>query len=408
MTKERKIKAFIFIILTGFILSVIYHYVLGAYLGKPYPSNSFLFTPADRLMDFVNCYNAKSSVYFPFANIIINIFCVITPLIKSLIIFLLLSVIPIVFYFWKNLQVPSKLDSITNTIVFSFFTFPVLFLIDRANFESFVFIFLCFSIYFYQRGNMVFSLILLSFAIAMKLFPAVFLVLYFSDRKYKQIFWTIVSVIILTVFSSFILYGGIIEYLKQLLNSSNSYTMKYVIWDDGMDFGHSLFGLFKYIIYSNNLDIAIPSIIRPYNLLVLVLAVLISCYVIFIEKEFWKKVALLVFTFNLLPYVSCDYKLSYLYIPIFLFINAKHSTNPSTNHSKQKPFKNGVFWDYCYLLLFGSLLIPKNYRIIANIYDGVYLDPIAMILLAFLIILSGFSFSKDNFMDKGIAKKVKK
>lgn len=405
MTKEHKIKIFTFIILTGFIAAVFYHYVLGAYLGKPYPSNSFLFTPVDHFMDFINVYKIKSSVYFPFANLIINIFCLIDPINRSLTIFLLLSIVPIIWYFWQNLKGTSKIDSITNTIVFSFCTFPILFLIDRANFESFVFIFLCMFIYFYQKGEVNYSVIPLAFAISMKLFPAVFLLLLFSDRKYKQLVYTIILVLILTLFSSFILYGGITGYLSKLMSNSNFYQMKYVIWDDGMDFGHSLFGFFKYVIYANNLDIGIASIVKPYNIFIVILAGLISVYIILIEKELWKKAALLVFIMCLLPTVSADYKLTYLYIPIFLFINFNAGVKQPALVSKKNDLKNGTFPDYYYIILFGLLLIPKNYRLVANIYDGVYIDPVLMSLLAFLIIRSGIS--KGTFQKKEMTKKIK-
>lgn len=391
MTREKKIKIFVFIILIGFIVSVFYHYVLGEYFGKSYPSNTFLFTPSDRLMDFINVYNSGSSVYFPFGNLIINFFCLIKPLKLSLILFLSLSIVTIAYYFWKNLQGKCQIDSISNTLVFTFFTFPVLFLIDRANFESFVFIFLCLFVYLYQRGKINYAIIPLSFAIAMKLFPAVFLVLLFSDRKYKQIIWTTILVLILTLFSSWLLNGGIIEYFSQLANNANFYQENYVIGNGGFDFGHSLFGLFKCVMYSINLGFIIPYLMKPYSILVLVLASFISIYIIYIEKDLWKKIALLVFTMCLLPHVSADYKLIYLFIPIFVYINTKSDDPQFAIVTKKKFFKNGDFLEYIYVIIFGLLLIPKNYRLFVNIYDGVYLDPILMLLLAFFIIRSGIS-----------------
>jgi hypothetical protein len=260
-------------------------------------------------------------------------------------------------------------------------------------------------IYFYQKGEVNYSVIPLAFAISMKLFPAVFLLLLFSDRKYKQLVYTIILVLILTLFSSFILYGGITGYLSKLMSNSNFYQMKYVIWDDGMDFGHSLFGFFKYVIYANNLDIGIASIVKPYNIFIVILAGLISVYIILIEKELWKKAALLVFIMCLLPTVSADYKLTYLYIPIFLFINFNAGVKQPALVSKKNDLKNGTFPDYYYIILFGLLLIPKNYRLVANIYDGVYIDPVLMSLLAFLIIRSGIS--KGTFQKKEMTKKIK-
>lgn len=406
MTKENKTKLLVFILLAGFILSLVYHYIIGNYFHKGMPLNTFLFSTNDQFMDFVNVYISKLSVYFPFGNLIINIFCLIKPMNFSLLLFLLSSIIPIFYYFWKNLQGDSTITTITNTLVFSLFSFPILFLLDRANFESFVFIFLILFVYLYQKGKFNYAIIPLSFAIAMKLFPAVFIILLFSDKKYKHILWTVLLVIGLTVGSSLILYGSITQYFHQLVNNTDFYTNNYVIGDGGFDFGNSLFGLIKCAIYSLHLGAGIPFLLKPYSLLVLFLAGSISLYTIFIETQFWKQIALLVFMMNLLPHVSADYKLVYLFIPLFLFINSKIDNSQTEFVSKKRFLDDDNKLDYLYVILFGLLLIPKNYRLFSNLYDGVYLDPILMISISYLIIRSGIS--KVDFRKKEILKKIKK
>ena len=57
MTREQKINWACIILLAGFVSGVVYHYVQGAYLGRPYPDNTFLFRPADRGSDFLQAYN---------------------------------------------------------------------------------------------------------------------------------------------------------------------------------------------------------------------------------------------------------------------------------------------------------------------------------------------------------------
>jgi hypothetical protein len=68
-------------------------------------------------------------------------------------------------------------------------------------------------------------------------------------------------------------------------------------------------------------------------------------FIIYIEKVFWKSVALLTFAMLLLPNISADYKLLHILLPLFLFINSKEVGK----------------LDYFYLLMFAMLLIPKGY-----------------------------------------------
>ena len=405
MTKEKKINILVLIILTGFILAVIYHYILGVVLHYPSPLNSFLFNPADQLNDFRNVYKEFANPYFPFGNLIIYIFCLIRPMNFSLILFLTLSFAPIIYYFWSNLQVKHRYTSIINTIVFSLFTFPILFLFDRGNFESFVFLFLILFAVLYQKGKTYHAIIPLSFAIAMKLFPAIFVLLFFSDRKYKHIFWTGILVIIITLLSTWPLPGGVIESFSELGRNTSGYMQLYVIGDWGLDFGHTIFGLIKITLYSINLGFLIPYILKPYMILVFLLGSIVSLYVVFIEKELWKKVVLIVIAMNLLPHVSADYKLVYLFIPIFLFINLKNDSSSSLE-SKKRFFDKQNKLDYLYIILFGLLLIPKNYRVFSYVYDGVILDPILMIALSYLIIRDGVNSIDDR--KREIIKKIKK
>jgi hypothetical protein len=72
---------------------------------------------------------------------------------------------------------------------------------------------------------------------------------------------------------------------------------------------------------------------------------------------------------NVLPFVSADYKLIHLFIPLFLLFN------------DDSPDK----YSSAYLFLFGLLLIPKHY------FDYLLpsvLDPFIMIFIAILIVVS--------------------
>jgi len=136
----------------------------------------------------------------------------------------------------------------------------------------------------------------------------------------------------------------------------------------GNIFGHSLLTVIR-IIFAPIMP-PIQSILKPYLLFAFISFGVITAWIVFKEKIFWKKVALLVLSMNLLPYVSTDYKLMHLFIPLFLFINYQERDK----------------WDFVYTSFFSLLLIPKNY--FSPFSFSAVLNPIIMLFILLLIIMS--------------------
>ena len=112
-------------------------------------------------------------------------------------------------------------------------------------------------------------------------------------------------------------------------------------------------------------------LITYYSIIALVVFGFVAIYIIYKEDVFWKRVALLTISTILLPQVSFDYKLIHLFIPLMLFIN----------YSKSSKF------DIPYAVMFGLLLIPKDYYIITqDVSIAVLLNPLIMMMTACTII----------------------
>jgi hypothetical protein len=390
MNKESKIEVFRLFILFGFIISIIFHYISSVQFGNQFPTNTFLFNPNDQFMDFINCYKVKGSIYFPFANLIIYLFSLVPSINNSLISYLIITSCAILFLVFYLIRDNSKSNSILNTLIFTFFTFPFLFLVDRANFESFVFIFLLIFIYLFSQKKYTLSTIPLALAVSMKLFPILFLLLFIKNKLWKQILISLLLMLSITTISLFILDLDINNYFLQLSNNSSFYTKYYVIGHGGLDYGHSLFGLFKVFLLYLKLPQYIPSLLTPYLIFVIVLFIFFSFIIIYKIDSLWKNCTIIVILFCLLPNVSADYKLIHFLIPILLYINDNSSFGKNTKSLKILKLEYDL--NHLYILLFSILLIPKNYRFLSKaIYDGVYIDPIIMIL--FLIL---FVFIKED------------
>ncbi|MEQ8222369.1 MAG: glycosyltransferase 87 family protein [Candidatus Eremiobacterota bacterium] len=549
MKKKDKINYITLIIIPGFIFSAIYIYITGVYRDMPYPFNTFLFRPDDRFMDFFSMVSATEhyspyiegkGCYFPFCYVIIYLFTFLSKNI-SFIFFLIIFTISFFYLSVKYLHVNDMAETLKNSAIFIFLTYPFLISIDRGNFEVFVFIFLSFFMFFYIRRKYFISILFLSFATSMKVFPGVFFILLLSDKRYKELLYSLILISLLTIVPLLTFKGGFSNNLHAMVQNQKSYNGKYTMSSEGLYFGHSFAGMIKIILatgekvtitddtlerlknkewyeitadtianlknkisddkietikamrlqhfserkskliallkdmkfseekikeivnhaimlrhpvfssrdelndiftvlkfseediniiaehskttmapekldiikslknkpvhscgqlaemmkeagfrkkeieISTNLLASCNNKIKiPVTLITLwsiIIFIFITCYVIFIETDTWKKAALLICSMNLLPPVSGDYKLIHMFIPIFLFINSDKKDS----------------CDFIYIVLFSFLLIPKSFYHFnfipgANPYEcniGTVINPVVMILIMLLITGTG-------------------
>jgi hypothetical protein len=95
-------------------------------------------------------------------------------------------------------------------------------------------------------------------------------------------------------------------------------------------------------------------------------------------------VALLALAMNLFPYVSADYKLLYVMLPLYMFLNSPERSR----------------WDYTYAVLLALLLAPKNFGHIATPAAiggsmGIILNPALMMALMTLIVVQSLLNAKE-------------
>lgn len=350
-------------------------------------------------------HNITFGTHFPVSIIIEYLWTLMDKKI-SFIIYLFIFITYYVYYNYKFIYSNSeKRQSIISLIIISFLSYPFIFAIDRGNIEIYLYLFLSLFFYFYYiKKNEILSIVFLSIAIGMKLFPAVFLVILFKDKQYKQLFLTIVVTIVLSIGSLSLVSGALLDNIKLFISVLSNYSQLYIIGSPGhaagLGFNNSLFGFIRlagpniYMLnYYNNAEI----VLRAYLIFSLFFFSLISLYILLKENVLWKQIALLVFCMNLLPYVSADYKLIHIYIPLLFFLISKENSS----------------FDRLYAFLFGFLLIPKAYYIIskmitdsgrADINIGVILNPLLMISFCMLIIWEGLFYKKE--INSGMVAKV--
>jgi len=377
MTREQKISVISLIISVGFTFAVLYHYMLGIYLSRNYPFNTFLSQPEDRWMDFIWPYMLSPNPYvilrpshqnFPFLYQIASGLRTLEPIV-SLFAFLFLFWALFAYICMHELRTENRIFNLQTAFVFCFLSYPILISLDRANFEILEFVFLYLYIFYYQKHPNL-SALALGCGIALKAFPVVLAILLQADRKYKQLIIAALTSFIITMISYATLPGGTSVNILYHLVNLKLYTKFYVIDNLGLYFGHSIWGGLKFISIWTNSQLIDPN---TYTTMSIIVLIAIAFYVTFLENSFWKKTALAVCSLNLLPMVSGDYKLLHIFIPLFLFINVSEKGK----------------YDMAYAILFGLLLIPKSYYHLPTLPEAniaILLNPILMLLLVLLII----------------------
>lgn len=400
LDRKEKIRLCALIVSVGFYSSVGYHYFQGSYLHNKFPLNSFL--PGGFFFDFFAVYdrwlrfhfNGVGLTYFPGSFLSVDIIKELftTNIYYAAYAYVTGFVIFIFFLTYFYIKTDNKLESIQHTFIIALMTYPFLFAFQTANFEITTFISVALFFIFYTKNRFL-SIMALSYAISMKIFPGIFLGLLLFEKRYKDIFVSLVLIIFFTLLPLCIYDGGFNKgvgmYLSNLQQNQQSYINFMVIDGVGNYFGHSLLNGIRTLWPGLISTEIMQTIMLPYTIITFIIFLAIIVYLIYIEKIFWKKIACLVMAMNLLPFSSNDYKLLYIYIPLFFFIN----------YSKKEKL------DIMYIILFSLLLISKNYLYFNNNpYStlNVVFNPLLMLLILFVIIISGISKSVKEKMGQGL------
>jgi hypothetical protein len=368
-----KIRLIATITLIGFVLAAFFHGFI-AYFHLGYPWDTFLFQPWDRFMDFFNVYELSKDLnpyfsnkwylsnYFPAAYLLFYPLTWISDPAVALVLFLGIFCYFLCwhtdYYLQKFKTSFNSLEYIQAIVILCFLSYPVLICLDRGTGDAFLFIVVALFIIAFIKKHYIVAAVLLAVAAGMKLFPFVFLVLFVKEKRFYEGTLCVVLAILLSVIALLCFSGGILGNLEQYFINMHNFNNTYIIYDGALSNSVSLFSFIKVIIhycYINSTDLSVDwsyrhtiRAIMPYYIVSTFLVFgMIAWYVYVVEKVFWRQVMLLVLVQTLLPVMSGDYRLVFIFIPLLLFV-------VSSEHDRLNKF---------YAILFGLLLIPKNYFI---------------------------------------------
>jgi hypothetical protein len=394
--KEDKIDRFVLIIIVGFAAAVAYHYVIGYYFGKPWPANTFLHTPEAHFWDFILVVRQSAALDpftndiggfagAPFGQFIGYLFSIIQSAWVQLCLFFgsfFIVFILMVKHYLYGLK--SKLTSRRILAIFAitFLTYPALFAVDRGNFDLLVCALLLFFALTYAGQRYKASTVFLALAIAIKPLVAILGLVYVFDKRYKDILLVIFNVVVLTALSLSLFKGGLFLETRKYLDAL-SFTTGYLSAGNQQAFSSDLYGLLtiaiQFVGHRLGREIYLPAYPEAriiYAILAVIVFIYLTIYLWRKHLSLWQVLAVLTILLILLPFNSADYHLTYLFIPMLMYLGSGEQT-------RNEPV---------IIILWSLLLIPKNYYIIQSFQNiGVVINPLLLIGLLVSIIPGAFS-----------------
>lgn len=390
MTNSKKATLLTAIVLAGLVVAVCWHAFLHFAFDAGYPSNTFLYRPDHRFTDWYLTFLpvqegsplGRESIYFPFAYVPLM------PLVglsadAALALVVALFAIGTFGFCWHWLPFLPGTRRVAVAAVLAFATYPFLFMIDRANLEMFValFVFGFFVCFAKERYHL--SALFLAAAIATKLFPGVLGILLLHRRQYGAAALTATATAAMTLVPAAFFPGGIAANLNALAENQASFLDTFVYSPGTAYFSLSYYSLGKTLVrfFGGDVREIAEAVHGAYIVFSVAFFAVVGLHVYLRERVLWKQAALLCFVMLLLPEISYDYRLIHLLGPVMLFIVA-----PPAGRD-----------DWLYAIGFGLLLIPKAYAPIGfETTFGVALNPAIMTVMLAHLMWRGWRGPRDQ------------
>lgn len=412
ISKEEKTVLLVFTVVVGFSIATAYHYVMGHYLHKAWPANTFLYLPEVRFLDFDLVVRQSAALDpfgedigglagTPFGQFIGYLFSVIRPASLRLPIFFasfFFLFIPMVKHYLYGLKSRLALHQLLPLFTLVFLTYPVLFALDRANFDLLVLPLLFLFTFAYTRQHYKTSTVFLALAIAVKPYTAVFLMVYVFDRRYRHSLLAILAALLLSAVSLSVFKDGLFvesqKYFQALSRfaSDPSFGSQVAYTSDLFS---SLTVLTKSVGNALGKDIYLPdhsNIRLAYAALAALAAIHLVVQLWQHPKPLWKTISVLTILILLLPFNTHDYRLIYLFVPMLMYV----ATSRDERHS------------LIIMILWGLLLVPKNYyRLGPEQNVGMVINPLLLMALLICILPDAFSKAGLNSTKRFICERVR-
>ncbi len=312
-------------------------FVQGYLLHKPYPYNTLLFYPNIHFTDFT-IFDARFAGWdhtakfftmpgFPFTYP--------APLLACFLAYWTLTPHPLAAYLATvNLfaliaaaVLGTRRPALRLPVVLTLFgSYPLMFLLDRANIEGLVWIPLALGVLAFARRHYTTAAILIGIATGMKIFPGALLLLFLPKKQYRN-FATGIAAAAVANIGALALAGPDILTAARGVLSGMAFFRNFEILTyraDQIGFEHSLFSCLKQVLHlvfhsARRTDDLLPLLYIPYAA-VAGLAFAILYHTRLRKLPILNQLFALTACSIVLPFISYDYTLVHMYIPWAAFL----------------------------------------------------------------------------------------
>jgi hypothetical protein len=385
VNQERRLRVVATVAVVGLVLGLSISLVNGAVLHLRYPADTFLFDAADRFGDYRNIVAHQRGgdpygtplhmVYPPFMAVPARALLALPMAVGLLLVSaaLLMSLLALFSRATAGLRSVSFRGTALVGLIGSY---PVLFALDRGNFEIIVFLFFAGFLWCLHSGRSWPAAVLLSVAIALKGSPLPFAGLFVIRRQWRQLALCLSLTLGWTFTGLQILHPPATVALKSFLRNLGYYSNIYVSGQDGWTYGHSLYGGIRGVANliggPDTREAVSKALAEPFLLLGSISLIAVFAFLALRSGPLWLRTTQATAALLLLSPVSADYRLLLMLAPLALFLA----------ESDELPFDRWV------AVAFGVVLVPKTVNVAFGLFGrhfglvvGAILGPVALISL---------------------------
>ena len=406
-TREEKLTLASLVVVVGFLAAVVFHYWQGAYEGAHYPHDTYLFRPSDTL-HFVEpvgtrrhafsdllavCIHARArrpysaaipapeGAWRPFPSnypplgAMIAWPLTLVPYRWAIAAFLTCSVAGMVAFGWRWFRVGKPALDAIHIVALCLMPYPVHVLLDRGNIEIAVFAVLAVGAAFLARRRCGPAAGALGTAVALKIFPAVYLPLLLHRCGRRGVAVCVGVAAVTSCLALLAMASPPWESVRQFVEILFGFSGK---MDESLNSATLSSGLYAPVAVVGWYAETYPSL-RPlaavlrtsYPALAVALFAGAAWLTLAGRLRLWEAATLATLCMVALPKASPDYRLIHLLIPLALFVHSRASRG------------QGI----AVTTLFGLLLVPKAWLWIApEVSIGAVVNPACMVALAGVVV----------------------
>lgn len=361
----RRLTGFARLMAVGWVVALLYHYVMGGVLHLPYPFDTFLFTPADRLADFTNTWTQARApqpysaggpavaTYFPVVYAGLKVLHRASrPWASAVYLLATLGAMAGMATVWVRRERPrwagdERWRVVPPLVLFvALGNYPFLFALDRGSIDPIIAALSAGAVLWLMSGRRLAAGALLGVAAAAKGYPLAAGALWLRRRGLLGVVVAGAVLAALVVLPGLLFAGGIPATLRGLAAGLGRYRALYVFGDWSAHY--SADGL-------NGVRVALAALHRPPDMAVLVpvweklalaWAAVLAAGAILFAGPLWRQALAVVLVMLVFPNVTNDYKLVLLVPVVLAWISSAEDSG----------WRDRVF-AACAALLF----VPKHY-----------------------------------------------